>query len=62
MELSNFQEEAWFILRTQGEDIKYAEGAEFEKIEDGAYLITATEPKVQLELEGEQERYYYQLD
>lgn len=62
LELSNFQEEAWFILRTQGEDIKYAEGAEFEKIEDGAYLITATEPKVQLELEGEQERYYYQLD
>lgn len=62
LELSNFQEEAWFILRTQGEDIKYAKGAEFEKIEDGAYLITATEPKVQLELEGEQERYYYQLD
>lgn len=62
LHISNFQEEAWFILRTHGEDIKYAQGAEFEKIEDGAYLITATQSQVQLELEGEQERYYYQLD
>lgn len=60
--ISDFQDEAWFILRTHGEEIKYAKGAEFEKIEDGAYLITATEAQVQLELEGEQERYYYQLD
>lgn len=60
--ISDFQDEAWFILRTHGEEIKYAKGAEFEKIEDGAFLITATEPEVQLELEGEQERYYYQLD
>lgn len=60
--ISNFEEEAWFILRTHGEELKSANGAEFEKIEDSAYLITATSPNVQLELEGEQERYYYQLD
>lgn len=59
LEISNFEEEAWFILRTHGEGIRQATGAEFAKIEESAYLITATEPNVQLELEEEQGRYYY---
>lgn len=59
LDISNFEEEAWFILRTHGEGIKQATGAEFTRIEESAYLITATEPKVQLELEEEQGRYYY---
>lgn len=59
LEISNFEDEAWFILRTHGEGIRQAKGAEFAKIEESAYLITATEPKVQLELEEEQGRYYY---
>lgn len=59
LNISNFEEEASFILRTHGEKIEHATGAEFEKIEDGAYLITATEADVKLELEEAQDRYYY---
>lgn len=57
--ISHFEKECYFVLRTHGEDIKEATGAEFEKIEDGAFLITATEENVQLELEEAQDRYYY---
>lgn len=59
LDISNFEEEAWFILRTHGEGIKQATGAEFTQIEESAYLITVTEPRVQLELEEEEGRYYY---
>lgn len=59
LKVSHFEKEAYFILRTHGEDIKQATGAEFEKIEDGAFLITATEENVQLELEEAEGRYYY---
>ena len=59
MKISHFEKEAYFILRTHGEDIIQATGAEFEKIEDGAFLITATDDNVKLELEEAQDRYYY---
>lgn len=32
-------DEAWFVLRTHGEDIAKVEGASYEKIENDAYLI-----------------------
>lgn len=59
LNISNFEEEAWFIFRTHGEAIKRVEGAEYEKIEEGAYLITATDANVRLELQEAQERFYY---
>ncbi len=59
LHISNFEKEASFVLRTHGEKIEQAKGAEFEKIEDGAYLVTATEPEVQLVLEEAHDRYYY---
>lgn len=59
LNISNFEKEASFILRTHGEKIERAKGAEFEEIEDGAYLVTATERKVRLELEEAHDRYYY---
>lgn len=59
LKISHFEKECYFILRTHGEDIKQATGAEFEKIEDGAFLITATQENVKLELEKVQGRYYY---
>ena len=59
LHIDNFNEEAWFILRTHGEDIKEAVGATFEKMEDDAYLITATDQEVQLKMEEVQTRYYY---
>ncbi len=62
LHISHFEEEASFILRTHGEKIERAKGAEFEKIEDGAYLITATDSDVRLELEEAQGRYYYLED
>ncbi len=59
LHISNFEKEASFILRTHGEKIEQAAGAEFEKIEDGAYLVTATEREVRLDLEEAHDRYYY---
>ncbi len=59
LHISNFEKEASFVLRTHGEKIEQAKGAEFEKIEDGAYLVTATEPEVRLTLEEAHDRYYY---
>ncbi len=59
LNISNFEEEAWFIFRTHGESIKRVEGAEYEEIEEDAYLITATDSNVRLELQEAQERFYY---
>lgn len=59
LDISNFDGEAWFILRTHGEEIAEAQGADFEKIEEGAYLIGAYDSKVVLRLEESDQCYYY---
>ncbi len=51
LNISNFDKEAWFILRTHGEEITEAWGATFEKLEEDAYLIGATESEVVLKME-----------
>lgn len=60
LDISNFEEEAWFILRTHGEEIMEAQGASFEKIEENAYLIGAYDSKVVLKLEESDQYYYYE--
>ena len=59
LDIGNFGEEAWFILRTHGEEIVSAEGAEYDKIEEGAYLVEAVEEKAVLTLGSVSQRYYY---
>lgn len=57
--ISHFKGQAWFILRTHGEEPVAAEGATFTKIEDNAYLIEANQEKVVLEVKEKSQRKYY---
>ncbi len=59
LEASGFQNAAWFVLRTHGEAIEQVEGASFKKIERDAYLLTVTEPQVQITLKQERRMFYY---
>ncbi len=56
--LDNFDEKAWLLLRTHGEEIEGIIGAEAEEIEESVYLITAKSREVQIKLKGAQKRYY----
>ncbi len=57
--LSNFEDSAWLILRTHGEEIEGAVGADAVEIEEDAYLIKAKSREVQLKLKDTNKRYYY---
>ena len=59
LQLENFGEEAWFLLRTHGEEIVSAEAAEYDRIEEGAYLVKALSNQVELTLQNIDKRYYY---
>jgi len=59
LEIGNFDTEAWFVLRTHGEQVGQAEGAEYEELEEDAYLIHAVEPQVTLRVKTTSERIYY---
>lgn len=43
-------EEGWFLLRVHGEEIESADGAEYEEIENGAYLLHVTEAQAEIRL------------
>lgn len=57
--LSNQTGTNWFILRTHGESIVDISGGTFEQIEENAYLIEATDSELVIELDREEEFYYY---
>lgn len=48
--LENFEEEAFFILRLQGEQIKEMQGAEYEVLDENIYLITAHQDQITIKL------------
>ena len=50
LEISSFDEEAWFIFRTHGETIEKVKGAEYTELEKDVYLIQALEEKVELQM------------
>lgn len=54
-------QEAWFLLRTRGENIAEMQGGEYRKIEDNAYLIHVTAASAQLHLgtESGQTDFYF---
>ncbi len=59
LDISGLEDEAWFVLRTHGEEIAQVEGASWKKIEQDAYLLTATESRVSITLKQERQMYYY---
>ena len=60
LDIDPFDKEAWFILRTHGEELTEAQGASFEKLEENAYLVYAYESRVTLSLDGFELYYYYE--
>lgn len=54
-------QEAWFLLRTRGENIAEMQGGEYRKIEDNTYLIHVTDASAQLHLgtESGQTDFYF---
>lgn len=48
--VTNAGGDGWFLLRTHGEDIVEAQNAEYEKLEESAYLIHTLSDKVELRL------------
>lgn len=61
--LENFENEAYFILRTHGECIGEISGGSALKLEDDAYLIRAEAESFTILLENDDRpRYYYTTD
>lgn len=59
LELSNLENEAWFLFRSPYRVLKSVKGGSFEPVEDGVYLIQADSETVTLQFSGEVSPYYY---
>lgn len=59
LKVENLNKQAWFILRTHEESIREIEGADYEEIEEGAYLIQVKKEEVAITLKSDIELYYY---
>lgn len=55
LDFTSMETPAWFILRTENEAVTHMDGGEFQMIEEGAYLIEATDNHVAIELVPEKE-------
>ena len=58
LDIDNLEVEAWFLLRTNGEEIESTKGASFVEIEEGAYLIGAKREQIEITLKTRDGRYY----
>jgi hypothetical protein len=59
LDITNFEGEAFFILRTHGEKIAEVENGSFQELEDDAFLIKAESEKIVIALENNQIMEYY---
>ena len=59
VEITNFEHQAFFILRTHGEQVKDVENGTFLKMENDAYLIGADAENIVITLEKEDDKEYY---
>ena len=50
VEITNFEGEAWFLLRCFKEEVAKVVGGEAVKLEDGTFLIRADNPKIEVSL------------
>lgn len=60
--LNTTHEKSWFLLRTNGREIKKIKGGKQIKIEDGIYLIFAKANTVEIELKHQSLHYYSKTD
>lgn len=56
--VKNFDQQAWFVLRLNGETVKSVKGGTSTKIEDGAYLICAEKDKIIIKVGRKSGMYY----
>lgn len=56
--IDHFDEEAWFLLRLNGEDLDSVKGGEYVQIEDGVYLIDAQEANISVQVKPRDELYF----
>lgn len=56
--IDHFDEEAWFLLRLNGEDLDSVKGGEYVQIEDGVYLINAQEANISVQVKPRDELYF----
>lgn len=54
LDVEGMEDESWFLLRTHGETIADIEGADYQVIEEGAYLLRILEEQVEIRLEKSQ--------
>lgn len=59
LQVQNLSDEAWFLLRTHGENVAEISDAEVFEIEEGAYLLKITGPVVRIQLEQANAPYFY---
>ena len=57
--VSNFEKQAFFVLRTHGEQVSAVENGTFLEIEKDAYLIGADAENIVITLEKEEDKEYY---
>ncbi len=60
MSISGESKEAWFILRLHGEEIEKVENAEYEKLEEGAFLIHTLSQEAKIYLKNAKDVLKYQ--
>lgn len=48
VDITNFDEQAWFILRLNQEELQSVKGGEYVLVEDGVYLIEAEKPELSI--------------
>ncbi len=51
-------DEPWFMFRIHGEKISSVTGADYKEVEEGAYLIHATESEIEISLKDSDQLYY----
>ena len=56
--VKNFDQQAWFVLRLNGETVKSVKGGTSTKIEDGAYLICAQKDEITIKVGRKSGMYY----
>lgn len=59
IQVDHFEEEAWVILRTHGEELQSMEGGTWDQIEEGAYLLHLTSDTAVVVLQSDRGTHYY---
>jgi hypothetical protein len=60
LDIAPFSEQADFLLRLNEETIKDVNGATYVQVEEGVYLITATQAHVEIDIKEKKGVFFYE--